>query len=94
MTDRKIRELNPEANKGILDMDPDACYVIVCKPGGKSEVCTTSNAKNGTQLGPGKVDITKFKTMESRPIIISSLTGSCYELIFDGLNYYLIEVPC
>lgn len=94
MADRDMRKLNKEADKGIMDMCPDASYVIICSAGGKSEVCLTSYAKEGKQLDSGKLDIKKFTDMETKPIIVSSLTGSCYEFICDGGNYYLIEVPC
>ena len=89
----QLRKLNEKADKGVLEMCPDAAYVIICNPGGKSEICLTSRAKEGKQVGD-TLDIKHMKTLKPKSIVINSLTGSCYEFICDGGDYYVIEVPC
>jgi|GEM_PF-5436133 len=86
----KMCKLNKKADKGILKMCPDASYVIICSPGGKSEVCITSQAKKG-KVVDGDLNIKDMKTLTTKPIIINSLTDSYYEFICDGVNYYLVE---
>lgn len=90
MAKQKIRRLTNKADKGILKMCPDASYVIICTPGGRPEICLTSQAKKG-KIVNGELDIKNMKTLTTKPIIINSLTGSCYEFICEGGDYYFIE---